>query len=376
MKGVFFMGLKGQLILLIIFVSLLGFLYEKNDEYKEALEYINAQGNTNIVLHDEDYQNYEFFIVSEIHGVNLNYQVKWELLMDLYNKKGVNALLLELSYTSGYLLNEYLKSGDEKILEKVQSFYRGSPFYTLDEFNFYKKLYEYNQTLPVDKRIQVIGIDIEHSDESVKLYYQFNDDNDARIIEYIKQNTDIRDEFYKTRYHSLREKRMYENILFLKEMYGIDACLVQLGAKHGFLEETSDNYKSLGYYLDKKEDSPYRNRVLNIMLFYQNSQYLESTYFKGELYYKINTLTKSYRKILINSNSSLTIVKLDYENSPFKNKLIDLHQSRKLKVGATTDYYQYIIFINNAEASLPLDKILILTKGEILKKILKLGKHN
>lgn len=371
------MGLKGQIIILVIFVGLLGLLYKSNDQYNYLIDYINLYGTRDLVFHNEDYEKYDVFIVSEVHGVNLNYDVKWELLKDLHHKKGLNTLLLEVSYTSGYLLNEYLHTGDEKLLETVFSFYRGSTFYTRDEVNFFKKLYEYNMYFPIEKRIQVIGIDLEHSEESVQLYYQYRKNTEEDIDHFIEENIKVRNEFYITGDFTLRERRMYENILFVKELYGFDSCFLQFGANHGFLEETSDNYKSLGYYLNYDLYSPYQKRVLNIMLFYQNSEYLETIYINQKLYFRINTLTKNYHMInLDNINTSLIMVKLDYDISPFTQELIDLHQSKKLNKGVTTDYYQYLILIKNSEASMPLDKGLLLTKPEILKKILKLGKHN
>ena len=47
---------------------------------------------------------------------------------------------------------------------------KGTYEWNKDNYNHWRKLYEYNKTLPVDKRIRVVGVDIEHQIDNAYRY--------------------------------------------------------------------------------------------------------------------------------------------------------------------------------------------------------------
>ena len=69
---------------------------------------------------------------------------------------------MELGYSHAYFINKYLDTRDLNILEEMYKSLKGTYEWNKDNYNHWRKLYEYNKTLPVDKRIRVVGVDIEH----------------------------------------------------------------------------------------------------------------------------------------------------------------------------------------------------------------------
>jgi len=118
---------------------------------------------------EEDYRNLshdlkdnQVFLAGELHGIQENYTLRLNLLMYLNENAGVNYYLAEMGYSSSYYINKYLETGNEKYLFVVANSIIGSYDHSLDDINFWRDVYKYNQTLAEDKRIKVIGLDIEH----------------------------------------------------------------------------------------------------------------------------------------------------------------------------------------------------------------------
>lgn len=111
---------------------------------------------------NQDLEENKVFLAGELHGLEENYILRLNLMMYLNESAGVNYYLAEMGYSSSYFINKYLKTGEEKYLYVVVNSIMGSYDYSLDDINFWKNLYKYNQTLTASRRIKVIGLDIEH----------------------------------------------------------------------------------------------------------------------------------------------------------------------------------------------------------------------
>src|SRR5690554_723352 len=246
-----------ELVGLLLMSVLIIILCSKKNIKKNEVEYLKNNVTHKIIIENNDLYNNQAFVVSELHGFKENTNIKYHFLTYLHSNKNVNIYLGEISFSSGYLLNEYLKTGNEEILAKVFSFYEGSTFYTLEEYKFYKNLYKYNKNLPRDKQINIYGIDIEHSLESALYFYDYYSNKKVDDIDIILnsnfedpilnhlQNTIIDYyQFYNTINWQKRDLAMYNNYLFIQEVFNITDFYSQLGAKHSFSEILSDNYMS------------------------------------------------------------------------------------------------------------------------------------
>ena len=169
--------------LLVLFFVTLFFSnksFEKNNKDKnenpadiKKLEYLqNNMAEINIdedsfdVLADfnKSIKNYDIFLIGEKYWVSKNYDIIFYLLKNFNQNHGVRYILLEsgLGFSDGKLLNKYLQSGDKKILNSIFKSRLNNVFYAREEYEFYIKVCEYNKTLPKNKKLVFIGIDIQH----------------------------------------------------------------------------------------------------------------------------------------------------------------------------------------------------------------------
>lgn len=381
------MSIKNILII-IIMIILLFILSEKENDINEIetnyldnnSEVINFNDNNDFKIIEDDIKNNRAFITSEIHGIKANLSFKYAFFKFLHENADVDVLILEISISSGYMLNEYLKTGDINILDNIFSLYKGSTFYTKEEYNFFIKLYDYNKSLSDNNKIKIVGIDIEHSYNGV-LYYlsylnekkklinfkinQLDDLNfdgnvlniDEKILLRVIRNINYNKNFYNELDWQYREKKMYQNYLFLQDVYNINKFYAQFGLMHCFKEITGNNFKSIVYFLDKEGKSKVKNNVLVIASIYKNCKYIDSIQYNNLFYYKKYIINKSYRGNNFNKYQDVLLFKLNDSLSPYNNELkwfIDRYEPLSDKV--TTDYFEYILLINDSQPSTPMEK--------------------
>lgn len=105
--------------------------------------------------------NYRFFFAGEIHQQTMIYPAKKMMLQYLHENQGVNYLLMEEGMGAGLLIDHYIQTGDEEILNFALECKKGLHTDAELERDLWQWLYEYNSQQPEDKKIHAIGIDIE-----------------------------------------------------------------------------------------------------------------------------------------------------------------------------------------------------------------------
>lgn len=138
--------------------------------------------NTRIVdVNDDEYNEYLFF--KKQLNKNMVYLIKdkpdSELIVAFYidyikylNKEtGIKYILDEIGFSAGQIINLYLQTGDESFLNQVFESADDLDTYSLYRKSYYKKLYEYNITLPETDRINLYGIDTETHERSHSILY-------------------------------------------------------------------------------------------------------------------------------------------------------------------------------------------------------------
>ncbi len=335
----------------------------------EEINYLKNNAVSSIQITEKDLIEKKAFIVSENHGIEDNTIMKYQFITYLNQVKNLRYILYEISYSSGYLLNEYLQTGNESILKQVFSFYKGSTFYTKDEYTFFQKLYNYNQSLSFDKKLILIGVDIEHSLKSAKTLYNYytgeeiNDINEILdlkftdlLLQFLQKNVANFHRFYENIVWQEREKMMLENYLCLKAIYKFETFYAQLGARHCLRDIASDNYQSFTYLLNTDELVNLTGKIVVFNVFYKDSKILEPYQFNNKFYYRSNLISSTYQTNNLDEFSErFLLFNLNSESSPFNKRLVwyNLFKNNELKV--TTDYYDYIILINNSNAQVPLE---------------------
>lgn len=109
---------------------------------------------------DEELDRYSFFFTAEEHWQSINQPIAYRFLIYLHQQAKVRNLILEGGYSYGFLIDQYLQTGQEGLL--LRAIY-DTPVCPVNQMQFYKQLYAYNQSLPEKERIRVLGVDVEHS---------------------------------------------------------------------------------------------------------------------------------------------------------------------------------------------------------------------
>jgi len=100
--------------------------------------------------------------LGEGHATALNYNIAVDLYRKIDSTFGVDYILLESNFLQTHYLNKYLRSGDNSVLDLAFSTSVGTFGWTKEHKAYYEKIYLYEQNKPTEKRIQFVGIDIEH----------------------------------------------------------------------------------------------------------------------------------------------------------------------------------------------------------------------
>jgi tetratricopeptide (TPR) repeat protein len=109
-----------------------------------------------------DTKGKEIFLLGEVHGIALNNDLDFALLDYLHKNAGVRVYLAEMSYAGGLLINKYLRTGDETLLDFMFRQLPGTVAWNKENRTFLGKLRQWNLSLPAGDRIRYIGIDLEH----------------------------------------------------------------------------------------------------------------------------------------------------------------------------------------------------------------------
>jgi hypothetical protein len=384
--------------------------------YSQALQYSNLNDFSDLELLKEDIGKHSVFLLGEQHAVHLNFPIQTKLLHYLNQEAGVTYYLAELPYTFGVLFNEYLHTGNTEVLDYVMKESIGTAGGIKEQYDFVVDIYEYNKQQPEDKQIQFLAIDSDISmnvgfttlqrflkDKSIPAELT---DQLTQISTHIQPNVffpeqatpEVRHYLDQLSKDLLSRKDLYENVLrsdyeefgfIVKNMIQgtelIDANnrsnaefnviregvfkenfshLVKKlptdtkffgmwGREHIYLSElTPQGYTEqiphLGQILNEEIEET-KGKVLSIANIYKNSR----------LYSPSLNVPQSAIEDLSNINLLSThasdheamLFKLNHEDSPFHQQTFFV-TDRKVKEG-TTNYFQYILLIQNSNAASP-----------------------
>lgn len=382
------------LSLLILFTTSCNQSALSNESYLEKNYGIINLNNTNNYS-DLDILKYklndkEIILTGEVHGVKSNKMLEMKLMKYLKQKINIKYYLMEVPYSQAYILNKYLETGDEQILNTYFKCCENTTRYTVDEYNFIKELYEFNKQFDDNNKIHVVGIDIEMYKQSSYYYLKdvFGYENlssklkstlssssnlsDLRYacLEFINEidknksyyENILQEEFINaynvldniitycdantnsdaTMTRKIREDAIYNNFKFVHNILDDGKYFGQFGSLHleynvnsGDIENQNDILHGFGFIL--RNDSQYKDKVLSISYAYnkcnQIYKLLSSPGFsKEELNYNNDDFSQY-------NDCECYIFDINNKNSPF----------------AKSSYLDYIVLFNGSDALKPLD---------------------
>ncbi|MEG1134131.1 MAG: erythromycin esterase family protein [Cellulosilyticaceae bacterium] len=368
-----------------------------------AVMSIDSNSWDDLALLEMDLKGKEIILTGESHGIGANMELEIKFLKYLKEKTPLKYYLCETSYSSAQYINEYLSTGEEAILEKLYQSMKGTYYYTEDSYKRWITLYEYNQTLELEDRIQVVGLDIEHQGDIATEYLKellptevapeaisekikligTADELSREVAEDLAQDLVANEASYKaylgeryfdfamvcnnityayeaydenSHFNVVRDMRIYENFKAIYEILPHGVYYGQWGINHIFQKE-QNNTKWFASYL---EDKGFEDKILSIAYVYKDCQVMT----KGakDAYGKkhFTSLSDNYNLLKgLPANENL-LLRLTGEDSPFDKKLIwpISYQSGgdTPTNGVTTDYFQYLVVIRGSDSTEPLNE--------------------
>jgi hypothetical protein len=314
-----------------------------------------------------------------LHGSAKTYDAELKIISSLLEENLLDYYLIETNYSQAYYFQEYLNTGDEKLLKELTLAFQTmvSQEGTIETFNHWKNIRKLNLKFP--NKFQIIGCDVVNEyrfpikhilhltknidswDEREKLkklslqaeldfsiwnkevnsiVNSFVQDylankkkyieliNDIETFEFVIGN--INRNFEKKRE---REKIIFENYMFLHKKLNLNDK--KQFAKYGYghiIKEREDNYPS--FFTRLHENNVYeRNKVITVMGYLTKSKVLwDKKYDENGDYknyttksgYGISDYWKEYFKgikyLKKTKLSDLTMFKLNKEYSPYLNE--------------------------------------------------------
>lgn len=375
---------------------------EYNAKYAKTIDF--KKGIDNKTFGNADYR---VFLAGEYHAKTKGYQTQKMLIQYLHEKQDVDYLICELGMGQGFLLDDYIQTGNEENLIFMMEELEGTLAYTQDEYQLWKWLYDYNQQQPENDKLHIIGLDIEFQKKTSVRGLSLLMDNSVTpakeiqpLIERIKEsdgtavkefpqalekypeqmkevfgenfpwaeqyakNVTATEKFFELNQsgganaHQIRDDKMTDNLFFAMEQLPEDAKFFgQFGAEHILQSEMittfvlQENYNRFAMQL-QADDSPVKGEVCSIYLaFLKKSQSPRST-----TYYPMNE-----SEIPVDSFQDYfaqdTFIPLDEKGSPFtrygEEQVQDREGSDNKAAMGLTDYFQKILLLPDSEACEP-----------------------
>lgn len=378
---------------------------EYNAKYAKTIDF--KKGIDNKTFGNADYR---VFLAGEYHAQTKGYQTQKMLIQYFHEEQDVDYLICELGMGQGFLLDDYIQTGNEENLIFMMEELEGTLAYTQDEYQLWKCLYDYNQQQPENDKLHIIGLDIEFQKKTSARGLSLLLDNSVTpaeeiqpLIERIKEsdgtavkefpqalekypeqmkevfgenfpwaeqyakNVTATEKFFELNQsgganaHQIRDDKMTDNLFFAMEQLPEDAKFFgQFGAEHILQSEMittfvlQENYNRFAMQL-QEDDSPVKGEVCSIYLvFLQKSQSPRSTnyYLMNESEIPVDSFQDYFAQD--------TFIPLDEKGSPFFNngeEQTENKESTNAKAEINlTDYFQKILLLPDSEACEPYQK--------------------
>ncbi len=363
-----------------------------------------------LAIMDSDIEGKEIFFTAELHGTMANEQLNMKFLKYFKEKADFKYYLCELSYSDAYFINKYLDTGDIKILEEIYKPLKGTFAWNKDGYNHWKKLYEYNNTLPKESRIEVIGVDIEHQPinayrflvdilpekkapeeiEAVidKIKSTFNDLDkfdetfaqcSKELQNDIKEKESIYKEYFGEKFTSFnlvnlnvlnqieaykhkddhvdwdntRDKMIYENFQTLQKELPKGKYYGQWGLNHTFQSKEKDKMWFAAYL--NSDDSIFKDKILTVIYNYDNCEKMDISENGRYAPHKFAVVYPQIKETNDLLEGNLNIYKLTGENTPFSETPMFNSIDGKELEASMLDFFQYIVCVRDSKATEPLN---------------------
>lgn len=355
----------------------------KVGERKEIYSYfdLNYNNTSDLSFLDNRLNQAEIILIGEMHGIKSNMDIEMKFLHYLKEQYDLKYYLCEYPYSVSLKVNEYLESGNQKILDDFFEVAKDTNANTEERYEGWLQLYEYNQSLPEKDRIRVVGVEVElipeyamdvlqglipekqvpaelekmltlmrrekHSKEEIEEIWKEFEEKKEICEEFFGEKTFSIQHILKnillgyaeheaeteTGKYSIRDQGMYDNFMILHEQNEEGKYFGQFGNRHIYQTET----EGVNWFASLLKQGGFEDKVVSIFLEYINCTRVVPNKSGGTYTEQTGTETSAdlEQDILQNlSKDKLVIYSAVEEESPYHDVI---------------DYVQYIIIVKDSE---------------------------
>ncbi|WP_346884791.1 hypothetical protein [Clostridium sp. UBA4395] len=176
--------IKKEIIITIAFVIgfifLIGGMYislpanEKSyiGKNSSTIDFTNYEDYSGLGIFDSSIKDKKIILTNEEGGIKENEQIQYKFISYLMDTWKLKYFLVDAGYAEAAIINEYLQTGDEALLESYNNSSMGYAFIGDSTVDMFKRLYLKNSQLPDNKKLNIVGIGIRESYEFIDLYFK------------------------------------------------------------------------------------------------------------------------------------------------------------------------------------------------------------
>ena len=133
---------------------------------------VNADSLAVSKILGQEFFSHQLFMVGEIHGIQKGQDIDYTLLTFLNRKFNVKTYIAEVDFAKAYLLNQYLKTGDERLMDSVFRDWteQDAQWANTDFKDKIRKIRLYNKSVKPAATIHFEGIDQIQNPQLVEAY--------------------------------------------------------------------------------------------------------------------------------------------------------------------------------------------------------------
>ncbi len=162
------------------FILLIGGMYislpanEKSyiGKNSSTIDFTNYEDYSGLGIFDSSIKDKKIVLTNEEGGIKENEQIQYKFISYLMDTWKLKYFLVDVGYAEAAIINEYLQTGDEALLESYNNSSMGYAFIGDSTVDMFKRLYLKNSQLPDNKKLNIVGIGIRESYEFIDLYFK------------------------------------------------------------------------------------------------------------------------------------------------------------------------------------------------------------
>ncbi len=162
------------------FILLIGGMYislpanEKSYIGKNSsnIDFTNYEDYSALEIFDSSIKDKKIILTNEEIGIKENEQIQYKFISYLMDTWKLKYFLVDVGYAEAAIINEYLQTGDEALLESYNNSSMAYAFIGDSKQDMLKKLYLKNSQLNDNKKLNIVGIGIRESYEFIDLYFK------------------------------------------------------------------------------------------------------------------------------------------------------------------------------------------------------------